>query len=203
MKISKLPLFAAILPLAATPFLVPAPVHADTYKIYDLGGTPGGHIIVGIDNLGQVVILNENGGLFNTYLTYNNGVLVNTTSTLPNLTYDNGVPCSPPAGFSVPPIGEDSVCNNGFTAFGSFDNPNGDPSGVYTGPVSSLTLIAGFGETSAKLNSLGDFAWTSGIVEENFEAIDLTTRATPEPGSLLLVGTGCFSLLCVLRRKLS
>jgi hypothetical protein len=53
------------------------------------------------------------------------------------------------------------------------------------------------------LNSSGDFAWTDGFIEENFEAIDLTTRATPEPTSLLLVGTGCFSLLGVLRKKLS
>lgn len=200
MKISKLPLLAAILPLAATPFLVPARANADTYKIYDLGGTPGGHIIVDIDNLGQVVILNENSGLFVDYLTYDNGVLVNTTSTLPNLTYDNGTPCSVPPGFA---IDGDSICNNGRTAFGSFDNPNGDPSGVYTGPDSSLTLIDGIGETSPKLNSLGDFAWTNGDIEENFEAIDLTTRATPEPGGLLLLGTGCASMFGVLRRKLS
>ncbi len=202
MKIPKAQLLAAILPLAATLSLVPARVHADTYKIYDLGGTPHGHIIIDIDNLGQVVILNENGGDFTDYLTYDNGVLVNTTSTLPNLTYDNGAPCSPPSGFSVP-MGEDSICNNGFTAFGSRFNPNGDTGGVYTGPVSSLTLVDNGGTAnSSKLNSSGDFAWTDGQLEENFEAVDLTTQ-TPEPGSLLLVGTGCFSMLCVLRRKLS
>jgi hypothetical protein len=199
MKISKLPLLAAILPLAATPFLVPARVHADTYKIYDLGGTPNGHIVFDIDNLGQVVILNENSGVFVDYLTYDNGVLVNTTSTLPNLTYDNGTPCSVPAGFT---LNGDSICNNGRTAFGSLFNPNGDPSGLYTGPVSSLTLIDGLGETSAKLNSSGDLAWTDGLHEENFEAIDLTTDV-PEPASLLLVGTGCVSVFCFLRRKLS
>jgi hypothetical protein len=200
MKISKLPLLAAILPLAATLFLVPARVHADIYQIYDLGGTSNGRIIVDIDNLGQVVILNENGGIFTNYLTYDNGVLVNTTSTLPSLTYDNGAPCSPPAGFSVPTIGAESICNNGFVAFGSFSNPNGDPSGLYTGPVSSLTLIDGVGEATLKLNSFGDLAWTNGLIEENFEAIDLTT---PEPSSLLLVGTGLISLFGVLRRKLS
>jgi hypothetical protein len=203
MKIPKPQLLAAMFSIAATLSFVPAQVHADTYKIYDLGGTPGGHIIVGIDNLGQVVILNENGGIFNSYLTYNNGVLVNTTSTLPSLTYDNGAPCSPPAGFSVPTIGAESICNNGFVAFGSFSNPNGDSSGLYTGPVSSLTLIDGVGEATLKLNSFGDLAWTNGLIEENFGAIDLTTRATPELGSLLLVSTGCFSLLCVLGRKLS
>jgi len=199
MKIPKAQLFTTIFPLAAMLFLPPAPAHADTYTIYTLGGTIGGQVIVGIDNLGQVVILNENGGAFTDYLTYDKGVLVNTTSTLPNLTYDNGVACSPPAGFAT--AGNDTVCNSGRTGFGSRFNPNGDAGGVYTGPVSDLTLIEPGGTAdSAKLNSSGDFAWTDGQVEENFEAVDLTT---PEPGSLLLVGTGCFSLLYVLRRKLS
>jgi hypothetical protein len=201
MKISKLPLLAAILPLAATLFLVPARVHADTYQIYDLGGTSNGRIIVDIDNLGQVVILNENGGIFTNYLTYDNGVLVNTTSTLPSLTYDNGTPCSIPAGFSGP--AGMVICNNGRIGFGSRMNTNGDANGVYTGPTSSLTLVDPAGTTDfAVLNSSGDFAWQDGVHEENFEAIDLTTD-TPEPSSLLLVGTGCLSLFGVLRRKLS
>jgi hypothetical protein len=200
MKIPKAQLLAAILPLVATLSLVPARVYADTYKIYDLGGTPDGHIVIDIDNLGQVVILDENGGVFTDYLTYDNGVLVNTTSTLPNLTYDNGVACSPPAGFAAST--NNTVCNNGRTAFGSFSNPNGDPNGLYTGPVSSLALIDGIGETTLKLNSSGDLAWTNGLTEENYEAVDLTTL-TPEPGSLLLVGTGCISLFGALRRRLS
>jgi hypothetical protein len=193
MKIPKLPLLAAVLPLAATLFLVPAPVHADTYKIYDLGDD-NARPIVGIDTSGQVVI--SNGILFD-YLTYSNGVLVNTTSTLPSLTYDNGTPCSAPAGFSAATT---AVCNNGRIGFGSRFNPNGDPDGVYTGPLSSLTLVYPVGLTDgAVLNSSGDFAWSDGRLEENFEAIDLTT---PEPSSLLLVGTGCLSLFGVLRRKL-
>jgi hypothetical protein len=196
MKIPKPQLLAAMFSLAAMLSLVPAQLNADTYKIYDLGGTPDGHFVIDIDNLGQVVILDENGGMFTDYLTYNNGVLVNTTSTLPNLTYDNGVSCSPPAGFSA--SSNNTVCNNGRTAFGSFSNPNGDPNGLYTGPVSSLTLIDGIGETTLKLNSSGDLAWTNGLIEENFEAIDLST---PEPASLLLVGTGCVSLFGFLRRK--
>jgi hypothetical protein len=202
MKIPKLQLLAAILPLAATLSLVPARVHADTYMIYGLA--TGAQVVVGIDNLGQVVILNEDSS---EYFTYDNGVLVNTTSTLPNLTYDNGVVgCSAPAGFLTIMI--INVCNNGRIGFGSFSNPNGDATGVYTGPVSDLTFVKP-DETifsTPVLNSSGDFAWTGGNsdsqIEESYEAVDLTTL-TPEPGSLLLVGTGCFSLLCVLRRKLS
>jgi hypothetical protein len=49
------------------------------------------------------------------------------------------------------------------------------------------------------LNASGDFAWSDGLDEENFEAIDLV----PEPGSVFLVGTGFLSLFSVLRRKLS
>jgi len=196
MKISKLPLFAAILPLAATLFLAPAQLRADTYKIVDLGDD-NARSIVGIDTSGQVVI--SNGILFD-YQTYSNGVLVNTTSTLPSLTYDDGTPCSVPSGFALA-LSSEGVCNNGRIGFGSRFNPNGDPDGVYTGPLSSLTLVYPFGLTDgAVLNSSGDFAWSDSLLEENFEAIDLTT---PEPSSLLLVGTGCLSLFGVLRRKLS
>jgi hypothetical protein len=199
MKIPKAQLLAAILPLAATLSLAPAPVHADTYMIYGLA--TGAQVVVGIDNLGQVVILDD---YSLEYFTYDNGVLVNTTSTLPNLTYDNGVACNAPAGFLT--ISSNDICNNGRIGFGSESNPNGDASGVYTGPVSDLTLVkpGGMIFSTPKLNSSGDFAWTGGDsqtpIEETFEAVDLTT---PEPGSLILVGTGCFSLLCVLRRRLS
>jgi hypothetical protein len=196
MKISKLPLFAAILPLVATLFLVPARVHADTYQLVDLGND-NARSIVGIDTSGQVVI--SNGILFE-YQTYSNGVVVNTTSTLPSLTYDDGTPCSVPSGFALA-LSSEVVCNNGRTGFGSRFNPNGDTGGIYTGPVSSLSFFDPAGSTDlAVLNSSGDFAWSDGVHEENFEAIDLTT---PEPGSLLLVGTGCLSLFGLLRRKLS
>jgi PEP-CTERM motif len=187
---------AAVLPLAATLFLAPAQLRADTYKLVDLGND-NGRSIVGIDTSGQVVIAN---GILFEYQTYSNGVVVNTTSTLPSLTYDDGTPCSVPSGFALA-LSSESVCNNGRTGFGSSFNPNGDTSGVYTGPISSLTLFDTSGSTDvAFLNASGDFAWSDGVHEENFEAIDLTT---PEPASLLLVGTGCLGLLGVLRKKLS
>jgi hypothetical protein len=195
MKISKLPLLAAILLLVATPFLVPARVYADTYKILDLGSDNGLNLI-DIDTSGAVIIFDASSS---DYLTIDNGVLVNTTSTLPSLAYDNGAPCSEPVGFSGP-AGK-TICNSGWIGFGSRYNTNGYADGVYTGPLSSLTMVDPFGTTDlAVLNSSGDFAWADGVHEENFEAIDLTT---PEPNSLLLVGTGCVSLFWVLRRKLS
>jgi PEP-CTERM motif len=196
MKISKLPLLAAILPLAATLFLVPAPVHADTYQIFNLG-TDNGFNVIDIDTSGVVIIFNT---FTSNYLTVDHSVVVNTTSTLPSLTYDNGAACSVPSGFAARPGGK-VICNNGRTGFGSAFNPNGDPGGVYTGPPSDLTRVDPSGtDDLALLNSSGDFAWDDGLQDGIFEAIDLTTD-TPEPGSLLLVGTGCVSLLGVLRRK--
>jgi hypothetical protein len=195
MKISKLPLLAAILPLAATLFLAPAQLRADTYNVVELGNANGFNVI-DITPSGEVIIFAVNAS---DYQTWDNGLLVNTTSTLPSLTYDNGTPCSVPSGFAGVPGGK-VICNNGRVGFGSTANPNLDPGGVYTGPISSPTLVGGGTVDLAVLNASGDFAWSDGILELNFEAIDLTT---PEPSSLLLLGTGCISLFCVLRRKLS
>lgn len=145
-----------------------------------------------------MVIINN--VILNDFLTVDNGVVVNTTSTLPSLIYDNGTPCSSsiPSGFAGVPGGK-VVCNNGRIGFASRTNPNLDPDGVYTGTISSPTLVRSVGTVDlAVLNGSGDFAWSDGLDEENFEAIDLTV---PEPGSLLLVGTGFLSLFSVLRRK--
>ena len=130
MKIPKPQLLAAILPLAATLSLVPAQLHADTYVIYDLGSDEARPSWV--CNSGDVVIFNE---ILSEYLTYSYGVVVNTTSTLPSLTYDDGTPCSPPSSFTAIP-GADVVCNNGRIGFGSRYNTNGFADGVYTGPLS-------------------------------------------------------------------
>lgn len=194
MKIPRLPLLAAVLPLAATLFLAPTQLRADTYKIIDLGSDEGRNV-VDITPSGVVIIDDV---LANVFLTVDNGVVVNTTSILPSLTYDDGTPCSVPAGFADVPGGK-VICNNGRIGFASRTNPNLDPDGVYTGPISSPTLVRSVGTVDlAVLNASGDFAWSDGLDEENFEAIDLTV---PEPGSLFLVGTGFLSLFSVLRRK--
>jgi hypothetical protein len=59
------------------------------------------------------------------------------------------------------------------------------------------------GVALAFLNSSGDFTFDDVVKEENFEAIDQTTLPTPEPSSLLFVGSGCLSMFTILRRKLS
>ncbi len=200
MKIFSFPLLAATGTLAVTFLLLPARTYADSYIIYALD-IDNGRNIVGIDTSGDVVIHDIN---INEFLTYQNGVLINTTSTLPTLTYDNGTTgCSVPAGFQQE---GSTVCNNGRIGFWGENNPNSEPNGVYTGALASPTLImpgVGGGVGLTFLNSSGDFAFDNLEQEMNYQAIDQSTLPTPEPSSLLLIGTGCVSLFTVLRRKLS
>jgi hypothetical protein len=178
----------------------PRQAFADTYTIYDLGDA-NARGIYGIDTTGDVVIFQETCGKFGSscYLTYDNGVAVSESSTAPDLVYDDGTPCSStPAGFNA----SKKTCNHGLVGLGSLYNPNGDPNGVYIGSGDDLQLLHGGSADQVFLNSIGDFAWTDGASEEIFEAVDTSkSTATPEPGTLLLVGTGLLWFTAALRRK--
>jgi hypothetical protein len=56
------------------------------------------------------------------------------------------------------------------------------------------------------LNASGDFVFVDGKTVSDasgewYEYIDLTTRATPEPTSIFLLGTGVFAALGPMRRQ--
>jgi hypothetical protein len=197
MKISNFSLGTATLAVAVLLSTSPMSANADTYTVYNLG-VANFNEIYGIDTAGAVVIFDSNcvpGAIC--YFTYVNGTVVGESTTAPNLTYDDGTPCGLPPGFAGPRL---AVCNNGRTGFESRLNPNGDPNGIYTGPLSDLTLVQTLGTTDQlALNAVGDFAWTDGTDEKIFEAVDNTVA---EPRSVLLVGSGLISLIGVLRRRL-
>jgi hypothetical protein len=203
MKISNVVLGTAICAIAVLLFTSPMSANADTYTVYNLGEANFNNVF-GIDTAGAVVIFNANcgnPGVVNCYTTYVQGIVVGVSATAPSLTYDDGTSCSVPSGFAfaggAPGL---AVCNNGRTGFGSRFNPNGDPAGIYTGPLSDLTLVQPFGSTDKLvLNGSGDFAWTDGIDEDIFEAVDTTV---PEPSTVLLVESGLISLIGALRRRL-
>ncbi|MBB5338283.1 hypothetical protein [Tunturiibacter gelidoferens] len=203
MKISSLSLSAAMLAIAVVLFTIPASAHADTYTVYNLGDANSTNIY-GITTSGEVVTYNSGCGLpgFPCYTDYIDGAKVGTSTTAPVFTYDDGTSCAVPSGFAFAGAAT-PVCNNGRIGFGSRLNPNGDASGIYTGPTGDLSLIQPFGSTDKlALNSSGDFAWTDGIDEYIYEAVDTTTAITPEPTSILLVGSGMLSLMELARRRL-
>ncbi|MDQ2832171.1 MAG: PEP-CTERM sorting domain-containing protein [Acidobacteriota bacterium] len=190
----------AIAPLTLILLCASPCAHADTYTIYNLGNA-NYNTIYGIDKAGQVVTDN---GVFcgspggSCYTTYADGVAVAATNVdiAPNLDWDNGTACpSTPSGFSV----FHSVCNNGRMGFGSSYNANGDPHGLYTGPMSDLAFLQYGSGDKVVLNAAGDFAWVSGAQEYIYEAVD---TSVPEPSTVLLLATGAgvFSF-AIVRRK--
>jgi hypothetical protein len=184
---------------------------ADTYEIVDLGSSNGNQV-VGIDSQGAVVISKTSLNEFLTEDVVGGQLQITISSTRPTLSYDNGGSCSSPSGFDS--TGE-TVCDNGYVGFASRDNANGDQGGIYLGSASDPTLLSVQGSVDGGfMNSSGDFAWTDGALEENFEAIDLTTDApapkslfllhaspVPEPGSLALLSTGILAGAEVVRRR--
>jgi hypothetical protein len=189
---------AAIIAIAASQLIAPTPALADTFAIFNLGND-NGHSIYGIDIFGTVVIQSPN-----LYQTYVDGALVNSSTTIPNLNYDNGTPCTPTV--SAPVTWSSGIghtrCNNGHEVyFGTFPvPPNSLGMGIFTGPdITDLLISTPLDQVA--MNASGDFVWADGREELFFEAIDLTTAPTPEPGSILLVGTGALAAAAAMRRR--
>ena len=188
MTLSKLWVRVAISTFVA---IFPASGFADTYQILNLG-VANSNSVYGIDVLGDVVIRGETGcgDLFYCYKTYEGGVESAVSATAPTIDYDNGSSCKPVTGSGK------GACNDGYEAFGKglqvFAGLDGQAAYLVAGSVDAVVI-----------NSVGDFAWTDGRDEYNFEAVDLSSSPVPEPNSLSLLLTGALGGVAMLRRRLT
>ena len=169
---------------------------ADTYQIFTLI-SDSGYNFAGMDSSGNVAISHPTDPVFcgtptcNIYYNFSDGVLTSTSFTPPTFIPDNGTPCIP----TLPPGASafSGVCNNGREAFSGFLTPGQVIPGIFGGPP--FAQVARFSDGLIFMNANGDIVFNDPYRENWNEAIDLTTRATPEPSNLLLFGTGIITVV--------
>jgi hypothetical protein len=184
---------------------------ADSFTLYAVADGYGDISNVGLTSGGTLVVSTDQSASFGPIFdTFTPGSAIIQSTVKPTLTYDNGTSCTPTDTSAFVSVSQ-AICNNGNEVFVGYTDANGF--GLYDGtdPLTDLIVLDRFGFEDFQLNSAGDVAFVAVELggDANPDVSELAINSgpsaavTPEPSSVILLGTGLLAMLALCWRKRS